>query len=54
MTEFDKTLIKKAETFRRWDYRYIDALIAVADTEEARDRLADIRIELKDLVLGIL
>lgn len=44
MTDFDKKLIEKANGFRRWDYRNI------ADTEEARKRLADIRWELYDLV----
>jgi len=46
MTDFDKKLIEKAEKFSRWDYSKIDVLIAIADTEEARNRLADIRYEL--------
>lgn len=50
MTEFDKKLIEKANGFRRWDYRDIDVLITIADTEEARQRLTDIRWELYDLV----
>ena len=49
MTDFDKRLIEKANGFRRWDYSAIDVLIAVADTEEARSRLADIRHELYEL-----
>lgn len=50
MTEFDKKLIEKANGFRRWDYRDIDVLISIADTEEARKRLTNIRWELHDLV----
>ena len=50
MTDFDKKLIEKANGFRRWDYRNIDVLISIADTEEARKRLTDIRWELYDLV----
>lgn len=50
MTEFDKMLIKKADGFNRWDYRDIDVLISIADTEEAQERLTDIRWELYDLV----
>lgn len=49
MTDFDKKLIEKANGFRRWDWRDIDVLIAVADTEEARGHLADIRHELYEL-----
>lgn len=50
MTEFDKKLIEKANGFRRWDYRDIDVLISIADTEEARQRLTDIRWALYDSV----
>lgn len=50
MTDFDKKLIEKASNFRRWDYRNIDVLISIADTEEARKRLTNIRWELYDLV----
>lgn len=50
MTEFDKTLIKKANEFSRWDYRKIDELIILAQTEEAVDILANIQLELRDLV----
>lgn len=48
MTDFDKKLIEKANGFRRWDYRNIDVLISIADTEEARKRLRIIRWELYD------
>lgn len=34
MTEFDEKLIEKANGFRRWDYRNIDVLISIADTEK--------------------
>lgn len=51
MTDFDKKLIEKADSLRRWDYRIIDALAAVADTREARERLCDIRRELYDSIL---
>ena len=50
MTDFDKKLIEKANGFRRWDYRDIDVLISIADTDEARQRLTKIRWELYDLV----
>lgn len=50
MTDFDKRLIEKAAGLSRWDYRKIDVLISVADTEDARRRLADIRWELRDAV----
>lgn len=49
MTDFDRKLIDKANRTRRWDYRDIDALIAIAETNEARLRLRDIRQELRDL-----
>jgi hypothetical protein len=54
MTEFDKQLIKKAETFRCWNYRDIDVLISIADTKEAKDDLHDIRTDLYDLVMDTL
>lgn len=50
MTDFDKKLIEKADKFRRWDYRDIDVLVAIADTDEARQRLINIKWELYDLV----
>jgi len=50
MTDFDKKLIEKAENIRRWDYREIDILIKYADTDEARERLRNLRWELYDSV----
>lgn len=50
MTEHDKKLIAKAESLPRWYYRDIDALIAQADTDEARQRLFDIQDELCEFV----
>lgn len=50
MTDFDKKLIEKANNFRRWDYRYIDVLISIADTDEAKEQLRNIRWELYDSV----
>lgn len=50
MTDFDKKLIEKANGFRRWDWRYIDALILIADTDEACKRLTEIQNCLYDLV----
>ncbi len=50
MTDFDKKLIEKANKFRRWDYRNIDVLVSIADTEEARERLRILRWELYDSV----
>ena len=50
MTDFDKKLIEKASRFRIWAYSDIDTLISIADTEEARKQLSNIRWELYDLV----
>lgn len=50
MTDFDKKLIEKARKIRRWDYRNVDVLISIADTDEARERLINIRWELYDSV----
>lgn len=50
MTDFDKRLIEKAGGLSRWDYASVDVLISIADTDEARKRLADIRWELYDAV----
>ncbi|MDE5705136.1 hypothetical protein [Muribaculum sp.] len=50
MTDFDKKLIAKADAFSRWDYHNIDVLIAIADTDEARSHLLEIRRDLYDLV----
>lgn len=54
MTDFDKRLIEKAEAISRYSYRDIDILIRLADTEEARRRLADIRRELYEFVMETL
>ena len=48
MTDFDKKLIEKARRISRW--HYLDALISIADTEEARLCLRDIRDDLYDSV----
>lgn len=48
MTEFDKTLIEKAQKLRRSEYLLINILIRFADTEEAVERLHNIQWELKD------
>ncbi|MDE5643919.1 MAG: hypothetical protein K2I56_10570 [Muribaculaceae bacterium] len=50
MPDTDKKLIEKASGIRRWDYRDIDELIAMAQTDQARDILTNIRWELYDLV----
>ena len=50
MTDFDKRLIEKASTFSRWHYRNIDVLISIADTEEAKKNLDNIRWELYNLI----
>lgn len=50
MTDFDKKLIEKANNISRWNYRYIDVLISIADTAEAKERLTNIRWELYDSV----
>lgn len=42
MTEFDKKLIEKARRISRWHYLDLNALISIADTEEARLCLRDI------------
>lgn len=54
MTDFDKKLVEKADKFRRFDYPDIDVLIRIAETEEARDILRGIRIELKYQTLDTL
>lgn len=50
MTDFDKKLIEKANGISRYRYRNIDVLISIADTEEAKKQLTNIRWELYDLV----
>lgn len=50
MTEFDKQLIDKAEGINRWKWHYINALMEIADSEEARERLYYIQCNLRDLV----
>jgi len=50
MTDFDKKLIEKAEKYSRYRYREIDILMQIADTDEARKRLEEIRWELYDQV----
>lgn len=50
MTDFDKKLIEKAQSFPRYHYDDIDVLINIADTPEAKERLRNIRWELYDLV----
>lgn len=50
MTEFDRILIAKAERLRPWDYSKIGVLIDIADTEEARKELLDIRMLLYELM----
>ncbi len=50
MTDFDKKLIEKDERFSRHDYRDIDVLIAIAESDLARERLKIIRWELYDLL----
>lgn len=52
MTDFDKALIEKANKINRWDYRYIDTFVKIADTVEARRMLEDIRANLYDDVLA--
>lgn len=54
MTDFDKKLIEKASNFNRYDYRNIDILITIADTDEGRRRLRDLRFQLYDLTLETL
>lgn len=50
MTDFDKKLIEKAEKISRWNYRDIDILVSIADTEEARQHLINLRWDLYDAV----
>lgn len=49
MTDFDKTLIEKADRFARWDYDDIRVLMRLADTDEARERLRRMRSDMIDL-----
>lgn len=51
MTEFDKKLIEKAQLIPRWRYRSIDTLVEIADTDEAREILSNLRWELHDSVM---
>lgn len=51
MTEFDKKLIEKAKSFPRFEYHKLDVLISIAETDQARKELSNIRWELYDLVL---
>lgn len=50
MTDFDKKLIEKARRISRWHYLDLNALISIADTEEARLCLRDIRDDKYDSV----
>lgn len=50
MTDFDKKLIEKADNLPRYQYRDIDVLIHLADTNEARLQLHAMRWENYDLV----
>lgn len=50
MTDFDKKLIEKANDFSRWKYYDIDVLISIADSDEARKCLANIRWDLYESV----
>ena len=54
MTEFDKILIEKADTISRYDYRDINVLMNIADTDECRRQLALIKRELYESVLETL
>ena len=49
MTDFDKKLIEKAKRISRWRFRNIDVLIDIADTEEAKQQLREIRADFYDL-----
>ena len=50
MTDFDKTLIDKAKQISRYHYRDINVLIGIADSNEAREQLAEIRRQKCDSV----
>lgn len=50
MTDFDKKLLEKADSISRWDYHKIDVLISIADTDQARQQLLDIKWMLYDSV----
>lgn len=54
MTDFDLRLIEKAQQFPSYYYRFFDTIIRLADTREARLRLADIRNDLYELVCATL
>lgn len=49
MTDFDRKLIEKANSYSRWNFRSVDSLIDQAETDEARMQLHYIRCELRDL-----
>ena len=52
MTEFDEKLIEKAGKQPRYEYFKIDIMIQLADTDQARRELTNIRWELHDSVQG--
>lgn len=52
MTDFDRRLIEKAKRFHRYDWDRIGVLMKVADTDEGRERLGDVRHELYELTRG--
>lgn len=43
MTDFDRKLIEKARKVTAWSDRDIEAFMYIADTDEARDALEEIR-----------
>ena len=49
MTDFDIKLIRKSDMISKWDYQHIDVLIKIADTTEAKEHLARIRQQLRDM-----
>lgn len=50
MTEFDKQLVEAAKRLSIWDYRKIDKLIKIAETEQGREELGSIRMDYFDYV----
>lgn len=50
MTDFDKKLIEKADRISRYRYRDINVLISIAESNEAKEQLREIRQDLYDSV----
>ena len=53
MTEFDKVLIEKAKKVNVYNAHHIEVFKSIADTDEAREQLNEIRWKLYDRIYEI-